>query len=165
MQVIKKLKCLNHCHNKIKSSKQKGLLSWTIAENMRKIVQKNEVSIMKLSARRGLECRILHHLSQSFWVALSSPTDPRPQRALRCGRQLHRPHQFACYFSIFSCYFKIYWHPRVPYIHCMIIFPFDAESSKNNTFLWRHAGSSIKRSGNVVRMIRQMTTAFWILSM
>jgi hypothetical protein len=34
---------------------------------MRKIVQKNEVSIMKLSARRGLECRILHHLSQSFW--------------------------------------------------------------------------------------------------
>jgi hypothetical protein len=25
------------------------------------------VSIMKLSARRGLECRILHHLSQSFW--------------------------------------------------------------------------------------------------
>jgi hypothetical protein len=35
---------------------------------MRKIVQKNEVSIMKLSARRGLECRILHHLSQSFWA-------------------------------------------------------------------------------------------------
>jgi hypothetical protein len=34
---------------------------------LRKIVQKNEVSIMKLSARRGLECRILHHLSQSFW--------------------------------------------------------------------------------------------------
>jgi hypothetical protein len=34
---------------------------------MRKIVQKNEVSIMKLSARRGLECRILHHLSQIFW--------------------------------------------------------------------------------------------------
>jgi hypothetical protein len=33
---------------------------------MRKIVQKNEIS---LSARRGLECRILHHLSQSFWVA------------------------------------------------------------------------------------------------
>jgi hypothetical protein len=30
---------------------------------MRKIVQKNEVSIMKLSTRRGLECRILHHLS------------------------------------------------------------------------------------------------------
>jgi hypothetical protein len=28
---------------------------------MRKIVQKNEVSIMKSSARRGLECRILHH--------------------------------------------------------------------------------------------------------
>jgi hypothetical protein len=48
----------------LKSSK-KGLLSWTIAENMRKIVQKNEVSIMKLNARRGLECRILHHLSQS----------------------------------------------------------------------------------------------------
>jgi hypothetical protein len=37
---------------------------------MRKIVQKNEVSIMKLSARRSLclECRILHHLSQSFCV-------------------------------------------------------------------------------------------------
>jgi len=52
---------------------------------MRKIVQKNEVSIMKLSARRGLECRILHHLS------------------------------FACYFSIFSCYFKIYWHPWQQY--------------------------------------------------
>jgi hypothetical protein len=34
---------------------------------MIKIVQKNEVSIMKLSARRGLECRILHHLSQRFW--------------------------------------------------------------------------------------------------
>jgi hypothetical protein len=32
---------------------------------MRKIVQKNEVSIMKLSTRRGLECRILHHLSQT----------------------------------------------------------------------------------------------------
>jgi hypothetical protein len=31
---------------------------------MRKIVQKNEVLIMKLSARRGIECRIL---SQSFW--------------------------------------------------------------------------------------------------
>ena len=30
---------------------------------MRKIVQKNEVSIMKLSARRF--CRILHHLSQN----------------------------------------------------------------------------------------------------
>jgi hypothetical protein len=30
---------------------------------MRKIAQKNEVSIMKLSARRGLECRIWHHLS------------------------------------------------------------------------------------------------------
>ena len=29
------------------------------------MVQKNEVSIMKLSARRGLECRILHHLSQT----------------------------------------------------------------------------------------------------
>jgi hypothetical protein len=38
-----------------------------MAENMRKIVQKNEVLIMKLSARRGIECRILHHLSQSFW--------------------------------------------------------------------------------------------------
>ena len=34
---------------------------------MRKIVQKNEFSIMILSARRGPECRILHHLSQSFW--------------------------------------------------------------------------------------------------
>jgi hypothetical protein len=33
---------------------------------MRKILQKNEVSIMKLSARRGLECRILHHLSQNL---------------------------------------------------------------------------------------------------
>jgi hypothetical protein len=32
---------------------------------MRNIVHKNEVSIMKLSARRGLECRILHHLSQN----------------------------------------------------------------------------------------------------
>jgi hypothetical protein len=32
---------------------------------MRKIVQKNKISIMKLSARRGLECRILHHLSQT----------------------------------------------------------------------------------------------------
>ena len=32
---------------------------------MRKIVQENEVSIMKSSARRDLECRILHHLSQS----------------------------------------------------------------------------------------------------
>ena len=58
------LKSLNHCHNIIKSIK-KGLLSWTIAENMRKIVQKNEVFIMKLSARRGLECRILHHWSQT----------------------------------------------------------------------------------------------------
>ena len=48
-----------------KKNVKKGLLSWTIAENMRKIVQKNEVSIMKLSARRGLECRILHHLSQT----------------------------------------------------------------------------------------------------
>jgi hypothetical protein len=82
------LKCLNHCHNIIKSSK-KGSFIWTIAENMRNIVHKNEVSIMKLSARRGLECRILHHLSQT-------PS---------------RPHQSACYFSIFSCYFKIYWHP------------------------------------------------------
>ena len=33
---------------------------------MRKIVQKNEVSIIKLSARRGLECRIFHHLSQTI---------------------------------------------------------------------------------------------------
>jgi hypothetical protein len=40
---------------------------------MRKIAQKNEVSIMKLSARRGLECRILHHLSQSFWGPWARP--------------------------------------------------------------------------------------------
>jgi hypothetical protein len=62
---------------------------------MRKIVQKNEVSIMKLSARRGLECRILHHLSQT-------PVVKGAELAL-CGGQ-----HFACYFSIFSCYFKIY---------------------------------------------------------
>ena len=43
---------------------------------MRKIVQKNEVSIMKLSARRGLECRILHHLSQSFLGAAQGPQTP-----------------------------------------------------------------------------------------
>ena len=43
---------------------------------MRKIVQKNEVSIMKLSARRGLECRILHHLSQSFLGAAQGPKTP-----------------------------------------------------------------------------------------
>jgi hypothetical protein len=60
---------------------------------MRKIVQKNEVSIMKLSARRGLECRILHHLSQSFC---------KGRRA--CSAWRRGPHQFACYF-------KIYWHP------------------------------------------------------
>ena len=49
---------------------------------MRNIVHKNEVSIMKLSARRGLECRILHHLSQtpgrkgqpSFSVAVGGPS-------------------------------------------------------------------------------------------
>ena len=99
--VVNKLKCLNHCHNIIKSSKM-GLLSWTIAENMRKIVQKNEVSIMKLSSRRGLECRILHHLSQSFWG---------PQTPGCKGHRACHPHQFAFYFSIFSCYFKIYWHP------------------------------------------------------
>jgi hypothetical protein len=73
---------------------------------MRKIVQKNEVSIMKLSARRGLECRILHHLSQNFW----GPSAVRRPPALK-GAELCRPQQFACYFSIFSCYFKIYWHP------------------------------------------------------
>ena len=43
---------------------------------MRKIVQKNEVSIMKLSARRGLECRILHHLSQRFWRPWAAPRPP-----------------------------------------------------------------------------------------
>jgi hypothetical protein len=44
---------------------------------------------------QSLECRILHHLSQTP------------------GCKGRRPHQFACYFSIFSCYFKIYWHPCV----------------------------------------------------
>ena len=28
---------------------------------------------MKLSARRGLECRILHHLSKSFWGLWLAP--------------------------------------------------------------------------------------------
>jgi hypothetical protein len=63
---------------------------------MKKIVPKNEVSIMKLSTRRGLECKILHHLSQSFWGPLKAP------------RPLAVKGTIACYFSIFSCYFKIY---------------------------------------------------------
>ena len=80
-----KLKCLNHCHNIIKSSKM-GLLSWTIAENMRKIVQKNEVSIMKLNAKRGLEGRILYHLSQSFWGTWAAPGRKGPSSAQRTAR-------------------------------------------------------------------------------
>ena len=81
-----KLKCLNHCHNIIKSSKM-GLLSWTIAENMRKIVQKNEVSIMKLNAKRGLEGRILYHLSQSFWGTWAAPGRKGPSSAQRTARR------------------------------------------------------------------------------
>ena len=51
---------------------------------MRKIVQKNEFSIMKLSARRGLECRILHHLSQSFWGPWATPCHKgRPASSVR----------------------------------------------------------------------------------
>jgi len=69
---------------------------------MRKIVQKNEVSIIKLSARRGLECRIVHHLSQT------PPPPVKGAELARHGRRLCPPHQFVCYFSIFSCYFKIY---------------------------------------------------------
>ena len=54
---------------------------------MKKIVPKNEVSIMKLSARRGLECKILHHLSQN-------PAHNGP-----CSTRRKAPHQFACYFK------------------------------------------------------------------
>jgi predicted membrane protein len=67
---------------------------------------------MKLSARRGLECRILHHLSQTL--------GHKGRRAWCDG-----PHQFACYFSIFSCYFKIYWHP------CKILIDYGINGAKS----------------------------------
>ena len=51
---------------------------------MRKILKKNEVSIMKLSARRGLECRILHHLSPTSG-GLNGPQTPG-RKGWRGGR-------------------------------------------------------------------------------
>ena len=62
---------------------------------MRKIAQKNEVSIMKLSARRGLECRILHHLSQSFWGPWARPPAVKGAKlARRGGRHINLPATF-----------------------------------------------------------------------
>jgi hypothetical protein len=46
---------------------------------------------MKLSARRGLECRILHHLSQNFW----GPPDRRGLGAAnRCAVRINLPATF-----------------------------------------------------------------------
>ena len=47
---------------------------------------KNEVSIMKLNAKRGLEGRILHHLSQSFWGTWAAPGRKGPSSAQRTAR-------------------------------------------------------------------------------
>ena len=103
--LVNKLKCLNHCHNIIKSSKKGSFIlnnCWKYEKNS----TKNEVSIMKLSARRGLECRILHHLSQSFCKGRQA-----------CSAWRRGPHQFACYlisllklhfFVLFFSYFFFY---------------------------------------------------------
>ena len=107
-----KLKCLNHCHNIIKSSKKGSFIlnnCWKYEKN----------STQKWSFNNEIKCQERPRMQDfapfipELLGALNGPQTPGrkgPGQARR-GKRICCPHQFACYFSIFSCYFKIYWHP------------------------------------------------------
>ena len=146
------MKCLNHCHNIIKSSKKGSFIlnnCWKYEKNStKKLSFNNEIKSQERPRMQDLAPFIPELLGALIGPHTPSCTGPRRGR---------RQHQFACYFSIFFCYFKIYWHPWY-HINTMInkliepticILPV-SEAERQTQFLQKTPGDGAKRMYIVV---------------
>jgi hypothetical protein len=75
--------------------------NWKVAGKLMWTARSSGINDAK-SCILGLSWHLISLLELHFLVLFFS-------YILFTPRASGRPHQFACYFSIFSCYFKIYW--------------------------------------------------------